>query len=106
MKKEKYNIELECLMQDEVLGNNGIHRGSLILEGSKGSFIEAAPSHPHTRNPKPLDGRVISLVQKGATDFNLGIKKLNPYYDENPLATIAHFSEEYMKAWNITHNKA
>lgn len=106
MKKETYSIELECLMQDEVQNNNGLHHGNLVIEGNKGRFIEAAPSRPHTRNPKPLDGKVISLVQKGVTDFNLGIKNINPYYDETPHTTIAMFGEEYMKAWNIAHNKA
>lgn len=106
MKKETHTIELECLMQDEVLNTTGIHHGNLVIDGDKGSFIEAAPSRPHTRNPKPLDGKIISLVQKGVTDFSLGIKTLNPYYDDSPHATIARFAEEYMEAWNITHNKA
>lgn len=104
MKKETHNIELECLMQDEVQNVTGVHHGNLVLEGEKGCFVEAAPSRPHTRNPKPLDGRIISLVQKGINDFSLGIKKLNPYYDENPHATISRFGEEYLEAWNITHS--
>ena len=80
MKKEKYILELECLMQDEVQNPNGLHHGNLIL-----------------------DGKIISLVQKGINDFVLGIKTLNPFFDNSPLATIDKFREEYMQAWNIAH---
>ena len=105
MKKEKYILELECLMQDEVQNPNGLHHGNLILDGNKGSFVEAAPSRPHTRNPKPLDGKIISLVQNGINDFVLGIKTFNPFFDNSPLATIDNFRAESMQAWNIAHGK-
>ena len=39
-------------MQDEVQNPNGLHHGNLILDGNKGSFVEAAPNKAKAP-PKP-----------------------------------------------------
>lgn len=105
MQKKIYtNITLKCVIQNEEFVNNGSLNGVLDIDNCHFNFIEKAPKLPYRKNPKLLDGKLLSLIHRGINKYYISIKGRNPLADEHPERTCRTLCEEYMKAWKLAHN--